>query len=167
MMVSWRSSWAITKTKSVLSRVFSWRKFSPPSVSKMKIDSESDIYKDFKKSVPGFYERIDSLSIPDIHYCIPCGKSGWIECKFQKEWPKKKETACNFGLRPEQAIFLSNYCKYGKGFLLVWIEGEYLLFSGKDAFTIRIGGITQAQARLMALEVWDGNSSLKNLIRHF
>lgn len=127
----------------------------------MKIDSESDIYKDFKKSVPGFYKRIDSLGIPDIHYCSLHSRSGWVECKYLHSWPKKEKTTTDFGIEAEQAIFLSGYAKYGKAFLLVWIEEEYYLFSGKDAFTIRMGGITKSQAKLMALTIQPGDKDLQ------
>ena len=130
---------------------------------------EADVYQALTKMFPGNLDRMECIpkGIPDINYCLTNKVSGWIELKFVEFWPVKGDTKTNFGLSAPQSLFLSKRAKIGYAFLLVWIENEYFLFDGKDAFTIEITKITRGQAEVMSIIHFpDKDDNLRFILPH-
>jgi hypothetical protein len=69
--------------------------------------------------------------LPDVHYCYK-GRNGWIELKYLKEFPKKKNTPISIKHLTEfQLNWINNYLTYGGHvWILLRIEKEILLIKG-------------------------------------
>lgn len=104
-------------------------------------DSESQMYTDFKKWVPGDHRRIEDVNggVPDLNYCIPGENSGWIECKFLEQWPVRSDTPVKLRFKPGQIAFLVSRGQMGKAFLWARIGIEEFFFRGIPIMDIGVG----------------------------
>ena len=115
---------------------------------------ETSFRKYVTKNLSGFVTNIEDkfqAGIPDIHVVFPDGNSCWIELKVF-EWSVRASTKTNFGLRPEQAIWLNNYqLSNGSTHLLIKEirTKEYILFSDTDWFKL-FKKITRHESRSIA-----------------
>ena len=122
---------------------------------------ESSLWKDFDHYVPGDHVRIEnaiSTGTPDVNYCLTNGSSGWIEFKIIEDWPIRRETKVDTGLRGDQAKFLHNRAIHGKAFLLLRVvkDEHDFLFPGKLALSLIIHKLTQEEFRkeCLCIESW-------------
>lgn len=69
--------------------------------------------------------------MPDVHY-IKDGKSGWIELKYMKDWPR---TRMSIGLKLNQSLWLKEYDEHkGQCWVLLRIGRDFVgLIHGRDA----------------------------------
>lgn len=74
-----------------------------------------------------------TLGIPDVHFCYE-GKTGWIELKVLKDYPKKVNTPIKINhLTPHQKQWHKNYTKsLGKSFVLLKVNKDAFLFDGNN-----------------------------------
>lgn len=76
--------------------------------------------------------RIGSSNIGVSDCAYSCsGRHGWIEFKYQKEWPKRRDTIVRLKhFTRNQKQFLYRHGKHGKGgcFLFLHIEDQILVF---------------------------------------
>ena len=124
---------------------------------------ENSFRKYVKQKLPGNIINLEDKfqsGIPDILWLAPNNTVHWIELK-SCHWPIRFNTKTNFGLRPEQAIFLANWqlstnpkhlskqTRHTTTHLLIKCYKEYILFSDTNWHTIK-QGITQKDARHLA-----------------
>ena len=69
--------------------------------------------------------------MPDVHY-IREGKSGWIELKYLKAWPKNRVST---GLKLNQCLWLKEYNEHeGDCWILLRVGRDYTgLIHGREA----------------------------------
>jgi hypothetical protein len=69
--------------------------------------------------------------MPDVHY-IREGKSGWIELKYLKTWPKNRVST---GLKLNQCLWLKEYNEHkGDCWILLRVGRDYTgLIHGREA----------------------------------
>lgn len=100
--------------------------------------SESDLWTKLKN---GMGDRWDAqrhedkfqLGIPDVSFGLP-GVNGWIELKFLKEYPKRRDSVIRIEHYTEnQRQWLYRRWKMaGHVFLLIQISNEFFLFTGQE-----------------------------------
>lgn len=91
---------------------------------------------------------------PDIAYV-----GGWIECKATEQWPARAETPVKLDhdLSQQQRIWLMKWHRAGgRAFVMLNIDGEWLLFDGMVAAAGLGGkeGGTQQDLREWCLFLW-------------
>jgi hypothetical protein len=69
--------------------------------------------------------------MPDVHY-IKDGKSGWIELKYMKDWPRSRMST---GLKLNQSLWLKEYDEQkGQCWVLLRVGRDFVgLIHGRDA----------------------------------
>lgn len=113
---------------------------------------EKDVWAKLKKMPGVLLERVETkiAGFPDVLFVFNSdGLTGLIELKRLPKWPTSVGT--DFGLRPEQAVFLHRVCRNsGKAFIMVSADDEYLLFRGIDSLRIR-QKLTMSEAHSIAI----------------
>ena len=93
---------------------------------------------------------------PDVTYI-----SGWAECKYAVDWPKKEETPLRFEhFTPQQRAWLTEHWMLGgECWLCVQVSKtrDWLLFDGKTAAR-HVGRDGANKERLFELAVFTGHS---------
>jgi hypothetical protein len=96
--------------------------------------SEKNFWTLLRKNLPLKMYRVEnkvSTGMPDVHFVSEEGLSGWVELKFIAKFPQRQMTT---GLKKHQAMWLEEYSKYGKAWVLIRIATEWTgLFSGEVA----------------------------------
>ncbi len=101
---------------------------------------------------------------PDIAYV-----GGWIECKATEQWPVRADTPVRLDhdLTKQQRIWLLRWHRVnGRAFVMLNIDGKWLLFSGFVAVCI-LGGKeagTQQELYKHALAIWDRTPKTEELV---
>lgn len=111
---------------------------------------------------------IDAVSVenpaypgtPDVN-TIHC----WIECKCEKEWPKRADTPFRLPhFTQQQRVWLLRRCrKGGKAYVLLQVANDWLLFDGERAAN-GLGTWTRTECETNALRVWAGGLNEKELL---
>lgn len=87
----------------------------------------------------GFYQRHEDVltkGIPDISFAIPLEgfghvPSGWIEAKYLDSFPARAATPVDYGLTPEQRVWLRLRDRIaGDALLLLGVGREVLIYRG-------------------------------------
>jgi len=100
--------------------------------------TEKKMYEKMKAKFPNvFLQRIESgrtgLGIPDIAYTVSEKKSGWIESKVVKRFPKTGVVKVPF--RPGQYSWITRYCCFSqKVFLFLWVQDKLYVMKGDEIF---------------------------------
>lgn len=96
---------------------------------------------------------------PDVNYI-----EGWIELKWARRWPVRPETVFKIDhFTPQQRNWLwRRWTKGGNAWLLLQVEKEYLLFTGRDAKDY-VGKLTRAGLYKAARARWTGGMNWKEL----
>lgn len=98
---------------------------------------------------------------PDVNCSI-----GWIELKATKNWPVRPSTIVSLDhpLSPQQRIWLLHrHRSGGKAWVLLWIGGDWVLFSGETA-AAHLGRTTKQEMLEDAIAVWHQTPTQKDLI---
>ncbi len=104
---------------------------------------EKDIYARMQERLRPkiFLQRIESnigLGIPDVAYTVNSTKSGWIELKVVKRFPKNGVVKVPF--RPGQYAWITRYCRYSQNvFLLLHLQNVLFIFKGDEIFVSYTG----------------------------
>lgn len=88
---------------------------------------------------------------PDVNYA-----GGWIELKATERWPVNRKTIVKLDhdLTPQQRIWLvKRWQAGGRAFVLLTIEGDWLLFRGEVAAKV-IGSTNGAKLIEASLMTW-------------
>lgn len=86
---------------------------------------------------------------PDVEFV-----GGWMEIKYLKSWPKRPTTKVTVQhFTPQQRIWIRDRVeKGGKVLLLLRVDDEWMLFSGKQVD--KIGTWTEAEMTFFAQGYW-------------
>ena len=129
--------------------------------------------RDMRKQLVKLLRPLDAFAVenggchpgtPDINY-----RDGWIECKATEQWPARPDTPVRLDhdLTKQQRIWLIRRARVnGRAFVMLNIDGEWLLFNGIVAATIlggKEGGIRQ-ELYDNALKVWDRTPKTEELL---
>lgn len=101
---------------------------------------------------------------PDIAYV-----GGWIECKATNQWPARPETPVQLDhdLTRQQRIWLIKWARVnGRAFVMLNIDGEWLLFAGIVAASALGGkeGGTRQELYDYALATWNRTPKTEELL---
>lgn len=115
---------------------------------------------DLRRAVISALTHLDAVSVensaypgtPDVNYV-----EGWLELKWDREWPKREETVFRIEhFTPQQRVFLRRrWHRGGNAYLLLQVGREYLLFDGATAQQW-VGLVDRATLEKIALKVWHG-----------
>ena len=114
--------------------------------------------RDQRQRLVGALRELDAISVensayagtPDINYI-----GGWIECKWLRSWPKRRETIVKVSrFHQGQRVWAKRRIKKGG---VVWfvlqVGKEWLLIDGAVAAE-HIGKVTAYEIRMMAHRYW-------------
>lgn len=128
--------------------------------------SESDMRRHVVRSL----RELDAFAVenpahpgtPDINY-----KEGWIECKWDKQWPVREETPLRIDhFTRQQRFFLrQRWARGGNVFLLLNVARDWLLFDGLVAAT-HVGYMARDELCLLARNHWVGRGAMQMVLRH-
>ena len=91
-----------------------------------------------------------AAGFPDCLYTYK-GSTGLVELKSLPSWPKRETTTTNFGIRPEQSIWLRNWHKNNNNsWVFVKIGDDWLLFSSENIVEL-YQGVTKERAYQIAI----------------
>lgn len=104
--------------------------------------------------------RVGVLGTPDVNYI-----EGWIELKWRRAWPVKPDTPVTL---PHFTIQQRRWLKKrwnagGNSWLLLQVQREWLLFSGRDAADY-LGLLTRKGLYKVVRSRWEGGLNNQELI---
>lgn len=130
----------------------------------MSIEStmRQDIIKVLRKfwMHPQAIENSVGTGVPDVNYV-----QGWVELKALHEWPKRAATPVRIDhFTPQQRIWLRNrWMAGGAAYLLLKVDGEYLLFTGAYAAD-HVGNVPRMELINNAVGYWPKGLDEKELV---
>jgi len=110
-------------------------------------------------------ENTCSRGTPDTAYSMD-GVHGWIELKFEKEWPKRESTKLRLAhFTPEQKIFIRKHgTAGGRCFLFLRVGSDFLLF--EHVHILQLGELNKTEMKKKALKVWYKNLNFDELTEY-
>ena len=99
--------------------------------------------------------------IPDTYYSMTHG--GWIEYKFQIDWPKRTETVLKVkNFKKEQKLWILLHGRLtGRVFFFIKIGKDYLIYDCIAAQ--KVGSLTKRGMMRYAIKVWHGKINFSEL----
>ena len=105
--------------------------------------------------------RVGALGCPDVNYI-----EGWIELKWRRAWPKGEDTKVSLDhfTLVQRRWLNKRYTAGGNAWLLLQVQREWLLFTGRDAKDY-VGFLTRKGLYKVARARWTKGLNKEGLIK--